>query len=57
MMIRNGWSVRDSDHLETADSDEVEVNLLQGIRSPIDIRVLWRLVTATVGRLGCTMGW
>ena len=34
-------------------SDEVNVILLRGIRSPTDFRALRRLVTATLGRLGC----
>ena len=34
-------------------SDGVDVILLRGIRSPADFRALRRLVTATLGRLGC----
>ena len=52
-MIQYEWSVRESDHLEIVDSDEVDVILLRGIRSYEDIRALRRLVTTTLGRLGC----
>ena len=53
IMIHYEWSVRQSDHLEIVDSDKVDVIPLQGVRSYEDIRTLRRLVTATLGRLGC----
>ena len=52
-MIQYEWSARDSDHLETADSDRVNVTLLREIRSSTDCRALRGFVMATLGRLGC----
>lgn len=52
IMIQYEWSVGESDHLEIVDSDEVDVILLRGIRTYVDIMALRRLVIATLGRLG-----
>ena len=51
-MIQYEWSARDSDHLETTNSDRVNVTLLREIRSSTDCRALRGLVMATLGRLG-----
>ena len=48
------WSARDSYHLETIDSDRVDVILLREIRSLTSFRALRRWDTTTLGRLGCT---
>ena len=46
-MIQCEWFASDSDHLEIADSDGVDVILLREIRSSADFRVLQGLVTDT----------